>query len=218
MTLSLNVNNNLWTSHLKSVLNTYSINNSEVTPVIKGNGYGIGKENLAKKSKELGIQTVAVGTVFEAKSVLDQGISQVLIMDPVKDIDELAFKELSILNPSSLLLTISCLKDAQNVGKTPVVIEGITSMNRFGIGINELSQISDLNIKALSLHLPIENPSKGKVNEISDWINAYQKQCPNGDKVIFLSHVSESELKTLTAKYPEYKFKLRIGTKLWIGD
>jgi hypothetical protein len=218
MTLSLNVDNNLWTNHLKSILNTFSINDSEVTPVIKGNGYGIGKENLAKKAKELGMQTVAVGTVFEAKSVLEQGISQVLIMDPVKDIDELAFKELSILNPSSLLLTISCLKDAQNVGKTPVVIEGITSMSRFGLGINELSNISNLNIKALSLHLPIENPAKGKVTEISDWINAYQTHCPSAHKVVYLSHVSESELKSLTSKYPDFKFKLRIGTKLWIGE
>ena len=218
MTLSLNVDNNLWTNHIRSILKTFSINNSEVTPVIKGNGYGIGKENLATKAKELGIQTVAVGTVFEAKSVLDQGISQVLIMDPVKDIDELAFKELATLNPSSLLLTISCLKDAQNVGKTPVVIEGITSMSRFGIGLNELAQVSNLNIKALSLHLPIENPRKGKVAEISDWINSYQTNCPNGEKVVFLSHVSEAELKSLTSIFPQFKFKLRIGTKLWIGD
>ena len=218
MTLSLNVDNNLWTNHIKSVLNTFSINNSEVTPVIKGNGYGIGKQNLAKKAKELGMQNIAVGTVFEAKTVLEQGISQVLIMDPVKDIDELAFKELPTLNPSSILLTISCLKDAQNVGKTPVVIEGITSMSRFGLGINELSNISNLNIKALSLHLPIENSAKGKVSEISDWINAYQTHCPSADKVIYLSHVSESELKSLTSKFSDFKFKLRIGTKLWIGD
>lgn len=218
MTLSLHVDNNLWTNHIKSVLNIFTSNNSDVTPVIKGNGYGIGKENLAKKSKELGIQSVAVGTIFEAKSVLDQGISEVLIMDPVKDIDELAFKELAKLNPSNLLLTISCLKDAANMGKTPVVIEGITSMNRFGIGINELREVAKLNIKALSLHLPIENSSKGKVAEVSDWINAYQTNCPNGEKVIYLSHVSESELKILTTKYPDFKFKLRIGTKLWIGD
>ena len=171
-----------------------------------------------RKAKELGMQTVAVGTVFEAKSVLEQGISQVLIMDPVKDTDELAFKELSALNPSSLLLTISCIKDAQNVGKTPIVIEGITSMSRFGLGINELSSVSNLNIKAFSLHLPIENPAKSKVTEISDWISAYQTHCPNADKVVYLSHVSESELKSLTSKYPDFKFKLRIGTKLWIGD
>ena len=104
MTLSLNVDSNLWTNHIRSILNTFSINNSEVTPVIKGNGYGIGKENLAKKAKELGIQTIAVGTVFEAKSVLDQGISQVLIMDPVKDVDELAFKELAKLKSLQCLI------------------------------------------------------------------------------------------------------------------
>ena len=182
MSLTLHVNQQSWTNSLTNVLNSFE---NCIVPVIKGNGYGIGKENLAKKAKELGIQTVAVGTVFEAKSVLDQGISQVLIMDPVKDIDELAFKELATLNPSSLLITISCLKDAQNVGKTPVVIEGITSMSRFGIGLNELAQVSNLNIKALSLHLPIENPAKGKVAEISDWISSYQTNCPNSEKWSF---------------------------------
>ncbi len=33
---------------------------------------------------------MAVGTIFEAQDVLDQGFKEVLVMDPVKDIDELA--------------------------------------------------------------------------------------------------------------------------------
>ena len=90
MTLSLHVDNNVWNSHIKNVIKNYSSNNSEVIPVIKGNGYGIGKDNLAKKAHELGMKTVAVGTVYEAQIVLAQGISQVLIMDPVKSVDELA--------------------------------------------------------------------------------------------------------------------------------
>ena len=218
MTLSLHVDNNLWTAHIKKVLANYSTPNSGVVPVIKGNGYGIGKTHLAQKAKELGLTEVAVGTVFEAHEVLNSGIKQVLIMDPVKDIDELAFKELSQINNSALLLTISCLKDAQNVGKTPIIIEGITSMSRFGLGIDDLKEVSNLNLKGLSLHLPIENPSKSKVEEIKDWVISYKQICPNGEKVIYLSHVSESELKSLTVSFPDFKFKLRIGTKLWIGD
>jgi hypothetical protein len=218
MTLSLYVNNNAWTSHIKNILNSYSSSTSEVTPVIKGNGYGIGRKNLATKAHELGVNSVAVGTIFEAQDVLDQGFKEVLVMDPVKDIDELAFNELTRINNSSLLLTISCLKDAQNVGNNPVVVEGITSMNRFGIGINDLAEISHLNLKGISLHFPIGNSKIGKVTEVTNWLNSYKTLCPNGQKVVYLSHISESELKNLTNQFPDFKFKVRVGTKLWIGD
>jgi alanine racemase len=218
MTLSLEVNNTAWTSHIKNILNSYSSSTSEVAPVIKGNGYGIGRKNLAQKAHELGVNSVAVGTIFEAQDVLDQGFKEVLVMDPVKDIDELAFKELTKINNSSLILTISCLKDAQNIGKNPVVVEGITSMNRFGIGINNLAEVSNLNLKGISLHFPIGNSKIGKVTEVTNWLNSYKTHCSNGQKVVYLSHISESELKNLTNQFPDFKFKVRVGTKLWIGD
>jgi alanine racemase len=218
MTLSLEVNNTAWTSHIKNILNSYSSSTSEVTPVIKGNGYGIGRKNLATKAHELGITSVAVGTIFEAQDVLGQGFKEVLVMDPVKDIDELAFKELTRMHNSSLLLTISCLKDAQNVGNNPVVVEGITSMNRFGIGINNLAEVSNLNLKGISLHFPIGNTKIGKTTEVANWLNSYKTLCPSGQKVVYLSHISESELKNLTNQFPDFKFKVRVGTKLWIGD
>jgi len=218
MTLSLEVNNTAWTNHIKNILNSYASPTSEVTPVIKGNGYGIGRKNLSKKAHELGVNSVAVGTIFEAQDVLNQGFQEVLVMDPVKDIDELAFKELTRINNSSLILTISCLKDAQNIGNNPVVVEGITSMNRFGIGINNLAEVSNLNLKGISLHFPIGNTKIGKTTEVANWINSYKTLCPSGQKVVYLSHISESELKNLTNQFPDFKFKVRVGTKLWIGD
>jgi alanine racemase len=218
MTLSLEVNNTAWTNHIKNILNSYASPTSEVTPVIKGNGYGIGRKNLSKKAHELGVNSVAVGTIFEAQDVLNQGFQEVLVMDPVKDIDELAFKELTKINNSSLILTISCLKDAQNIGNNPVVVEGITSMNRFGIGINNLAEVSKLNLKGISLHFPIGNTQIGKATEVANWLNSYKTLCPIGQKVVYLSHISESELKNLTNQFPDFKFKVRVGTKLWIGD
>ncbi len=183
MTLSLEVNNTAWTSHIKNILNSYASPTSEVTPVIKGNGYGISRKNLATKAHELGITSVAVGTIFEAQDVLGQGFKEVLVMDPVKDIDELAFKELTRMHNSSLLLTISCLKDAQNVGNNPVVVEGITSMNRFGIGINNLAEVSNLNLKGISLHFPTGNTKIGKTTEVANWLNSYKTLCPIGRKL-----------------------------------
>jgi alanine racemase len=218
MTLSLDINNTAWTNHINNVLNSYASSTSEVTPVVKGNGYGIGRKNLSQKAQELGVNSVAVGTIFEAQDVLDQGFKEVLVMDPVKDIDELAFKELTKINNSSLILTISCLKDAQNIGNNPVVVEGITSMNRFGIGINNLADVSNLNLKGISLHFPIGNTKIGKTTEVANWLNSYKTLCPSGQKVVYLSHISESELKNLTKQFPDFKFKVRVGTKLWIGD
>jgi hypothetical protein len=218
MTLSLEVNNNAWTNHIKNILNSYASPTSEVTPVIKGNGYGIGRKNLSNKAHELGVTSVAVGTIFEAQDVLNQGFQEVLVMDPVKDIDDLAFKELTRINNSSLILTISCLKDAQNIGNNPVVVEGNTSMNRFGIGINNLAEVSNLNLKGISLHFPIGNTKLGKTTEVANWLNSYKTLCPSGQKVVYLSHISESELKNLTNQFPDFKFKVRVGTELWIGD
>ena len=69
MSLTLQVNNQAWSNSLKSVIDSYE---NCLVPVIKGNGYGIGKANLANKSLDLGLTEIAIGTIFEAKEVVDK--------------------------------------------------------------------------------------------------------------------------------------------------
>jgi hypothetical protein len=218
MSLSLSINNSIWTKHLQNTLTSFKTNNSSLIPVIKGNGYGIGRQNLAKKCKELNINEVAVGSIFEASSVLKQGISKVLIMDPIKDIDKNAFLELQQLDNSKLMITISDIKDVSNIAKTPVIIEGLTSMNRFGVAASELDALANLNIQGISLHLPIDKSSVNKIAEVMKWIEVYKIKLKSAPKVIYLSHLSPNDVAELAHKYSDFDFKLRLGTKFWIGN
>ncbi|MGA0083301.1 MAG: alanine racemase, partial [Candidatus Nanopelagicales bacterium] len=143
MSLTLHVNNQSWTNSLTNVLNSFE---NCIVPVIKGNGYGIGKANLAKKSLEHGIKEIAIGTIFEAKEVIDKDFLQIVVMDPVKDLDKSSFDELKKLNDKRIVLTLSDINDASNMKETPVIVEVLTSMKRFGLTANDLKSLTSYQI------------------------------------------------------------------------
>ena len=163
MSLTLQVNNQSWSNSLKTVINSYE---NCIVPVIKGNGDGIGKSNLAKKSQDLGLTEIAIGTIFEAKEVINKDFSQIVVMDPIKDLDKNSFDELKRLNDKAIVLTLSDINDATNLKETPVIIEVLTSMKRFGLTANDLKTLINHQILGLSLHLPIENSIIRKINEL----------------------------------------------------
>lgn len=215
MSLTLYVNNNYWTNSLKNVLNAYE---NSLIPVIKGNGYGIGKSNLAKKSQELGLTEIAIGTIFEAQEIININFNQIIVMDPIKDLDKNAFDELKKINDKRLVLTLSDIKDATNLENTPVIVEVLTSMKRFGLTANDLKTLSNYQILGLSLHLPIENSTNGKITEVKNWLKIYEEVLPQAKKVVYLSHLSKEEFSKIKKEFPNFVFKLRLGTKFWLND
>ena len=215
MSLTLYVNNNYWTNSLKNVLNAYE---NSLIPVIKGNGYGIGKSNLAKKSEELGLTEIAIGTIFEAQEIINSYFNQIIVMDPIKDLDKNAFDELKKINDKRLVLTLSDIKDATNLENTPVIVEVLTSMKRFGLTANDLKTLSNYQIIGLSLHLPIENSTNGKITEVKNWLKIYEEVLPQAKKVVYLSHLSKEEFSKIKKEFPNFVFKLRLGTKFWLND
>lgn len=215
MSLTLYVNNNYWTNSLKNVLNAYE---NSLIPVIKGNGYGIGKSNLAKKSQELGLTEIAIGTIFEAQEIINCDFNQIIVMDPIKDLDKNAFDELKKINDKRLVLTLSDIKDATNLENTPVIVEVLTSMKRFGLTANDLKTLSNYQILGLSLHLPIENSTNGKITEVKNWLKIYEEVLPQAKKVVYLSHLSKEEFLKIKKEFPNFVFKLRLGTKFWLND
>lgn len=215
MSLTLYVNNNYWTNSLKNVLNAYE---NSLIPVIKGNGYGIGKSNLAKKSEELGLTEIAIGTIFEAQEIINSDFNQIIVMDPIKDLDKNAFDELKKINDKRLVLTLSDIKDATNLENTPVIVEVLTSMKRFGLTANDLKTLSNYQILGLSLHLPIENSTNGKITEVKNWLKIYEEVLPQSKKVVYLSHLSKEEFLKIKKEFPNFVFKLRLGTKFWLND
>ena len=72
MSFTLRIDADKWREHLRAVTNvlTAATGNAPV-PVIKGNGYGLGQELVAKEAMDLGADTIAVGTVFEIESIVN---------------------------------------------------------------------------------------------------------------------------------------------------
>jgi len=218
MTLSLTIDKKLWFKHLQQEISDFSANNISLVPVIKGNGYGIGRNRLAKVCEELKISTIAVGTVYEINEVIDANFKNILIMDPIESQDIDSYKEYEKFDKNKTTLTVSSLKNINKFIDSALVIEGLTSMNRFGLNKSDLNQVKSHKIQGLSLHLPIDSTNKSKLSEVRSWLKAYQEHCTNGAKVVWLSHLSNKDLKGLALEFPAFEFNLRMGTKFWLGN
>ncbi len=92
-----------------------------------------------------------------------------------------------------------------------VVVEGLTSMNRYGAPHGEVAAlVESAGAEAVTLHLPL---GTGHVEEISRFVTAAP-----GVRRWLVSHVSSAELATLAARHPDLQFQPRIGTDLWYAD
>jgi alanine racemase len=213
MTLFLEVKSDTFREHLNITVKDYQ----DLVPVIKGNGYGFGLDNLAIEAKKLNLTTICVGTVFEAIKLEKIFGEDILVLEPFTKSDASSAAAWQNLE-SRFIKTISALDSGFDFN-SPFVIEGLTSTNRFGIKIESLQEISEFNnpnLRGLALHLPIAKPKKSKIDQILLWIEKWEQLSQN--KNIWLSHISVEELQQLKKIKPEFKFKTRVGTELWLGD
>lgn len=212
MTIYLEVNKENFRSHQRAMKETFQ----NLVPVLKGNGYGLGLNNLVKEVIALNIKTIAVGTAFEANQIKRLFPHQILILEPFSQLDEYSFRIFKNLD-NRFIRTISSLNSGFNFN-SGFVVEGLTSTSRFGIKKNEIAQIglSNKNLKGLALHLPINKSDQTKFDEVLAWLNHWQQISAN--KNIWLSHISENLFRMLKKTRPEFIFQVRIGTQLWLGD
>lgn len=212
MTLLLEVDNNKFKTHQKSVLKDFP----NLIPVIKGNGYGFGLENLVNEVKALNLATIAVGTVYEAQTIQNEFSGQILILEPYQGNDVEATKVLGQITANTIK-TISAVNCGFNY-KSDFVIEGRTSTNRFGLLKNEfaLLDLKSPNLKGLALHLAINQSDDAKFNEVNEWLSFWQSVSENRD--IWISHASKNLMNKLKEQNPDFNFLNRIGTELWLGD
>ncbi len=213
MTLFLEVKSDAFRDHLNKTVRDYQ----ELVPVIKGNGYGFGLDNLAIQAKKLGLTTVCVGTVFEAIKLEKTFSEEILVLEPFNKRDASSAAAWQNLE-SRFIKTISALDSGFDFN-SPFVIEGLTSTNRFGIKLESLQKVGEFsnpNLRGLALHLPIATPKKSKIDQVLLWIEKWEQL--SQDKNIWLSHISVEELQQLKKIKPEFNFKMRVGTELWLGD
>jgi len=250
MTFSLNVNATKFRGHLVSVMNSYATAGAELVPVIKGNGYGFGRGVLASEAARLGSNRIAIGTVWELGQSLADFAGEILVLEPFNSSDTYAvaqWREHLEHNADRIIVTVSNvdLAAVRAAGAKNIYLEGKTSLSRFGIlhlDMQSIENFNDLKVQGLSLHLPIVQPAikvdatteissafngatlSKSMTETWNWVVLYQELATKFalPKHLSLSHITESQLKSLKKMMHSYNFdmeiEVRVGTKLWLGE
>jgi hypothetical protein len=204
----LHVNGRAWRAAQDSTLSRFP----GLVPVIKGNGYGFGRDLLCGEADRLGASMIAVGTYTEAPAALATFGRDVLVMEPYR---AAIHADRTDLGHTRIVHTVTSYADLDDLrSREPgarVVIEGLTSMNRFGAPITEVATLADeARAEGVALHLPL---GTGHVAEISRFVEA----APDVMQW-YVSHVGHDELEQLHERYPRRAFHARIGTDLWLAD
>jgi Alanine racemase, N-terminal domain len=189
MSFVISIDTDAWRAHQQQVVDYVRDAGAELVPVAKGNGYGVGNSRLARETARLGLGVVACGTVHEAAGLLDATPDlDVLILEPLNlrtTIEAAAWRALAE-HPGAgrIIHTISSPEGARDVGglASPgrprrVLLEGLTTMRRFGMVEDELAQAITLlaphvssgaiTIAGLALHLPIATPERPRVGSMA---------------------------------------------------
>jgi hypothetical protein len=244
MTFSLTVDAIKFRQHLSAVTAKFQATGVQLVPVVKGNGYGFTREVLAKEASNLGLNRIAIGTVWELSEALAKFPGEIVVLEPFNSSDTLAVTQWGAIlksNSARVILTLSNLDfaAAQAVGASLIYLEGLTSLKRFGISKSEFSsitksQLGTLTVLGMSLHLPIADSKKitgataevssavdsnklsGKVLEIWDWLGKYKEVAAsqNFPMHFSLSHVESKDIEVLNEMCVRYNFKMNFDLRV----
>jgi hypothetical protein len=213
-----------WHEHLRTVTDAVP----GIVPVIKGNGYGYGLGRLAEESARLGVGAVGVGTAREVESVRYAFPGDIVILNPWDSSSSLAAELARDRRVISTLSRISDLErlaagDQLQYGRRPrVLVELLTSMRRHGLRTDQLARVPALlegvEFEGWTIHLPMQ--SEGRYAEAERLARAALKVAPG---TLWLSHLPPEEAYGLArqlggAGADPVPVRLRIGTRLWLGE
>jgi len=199
MTVSLTVDRERWSAHVQRTIERVQTVATPI-PVVKGNGYGFGRHDLATIAAGYS-ETLCVGTVHELVGLPDSVTPVVLtpsLSGPVPH------AVLTIGNESHLT--------ALSGSRQRVIVKLESSMHRYGrqSALAHQALDSDLEVLGAAIHLPLTQADDDRVAEVSALINDVPTSIP-----VWLSHIDP----TLIARLPDsHSYLLRIGSELWHGD
>ncbi len=208
MALRLTVQRAAWESHIDSV----AAHIDGLVPVVKGNGYGFGRDTLHPLIKSLS-DFVCVGTIYELDGVADR-VTPVVLTPSLEPPPVL---------PTGLapVMTIGSVGDVEALagwhGRAIVKVQ--SSMRRYGATPSELEFLTPvvrsagLDTIGYALHLPLAGSDQDHLVEVEGWLDHLDPKQP-----LWLSHLTQESYNTLRSRHPDRMFRLRLGTSLWHGD
>lgn len=220
MTLRLAVDGDRWRAHLRRVADE----TPGLTPVLKGNGYGFGLHRLARKAAWLGVDTVAVGTYPELAEVAPRFDGDLLVLTPWRPFGPALEVDAGL--EKRVVHTVSRVEDVapllEHSPRARLVLELVTSMRRHGLtrrgleaAAEELGRHEGARLEGVAIHLPLGHGSH--LTEVRRLITqVVAAELPS--RVLWVSHLTPSELQKLRASYSDFQVRPRIGTALWLGD
>ena len=222
MSFDLYVDARGWHAHLDA----FAAEVPGLVPVIKGNGYGFGRDLLAAESRRLEVPQIAVGIYTEAVEARAAFAGDVLVMTPWRPYFSGPAVE-AALHDSQVIHTISRFEDIAAIaeaagGPVRVVIEGETSLARHGFDRHELAAVAaevavltdeGVRVEGFGIHLPFMPTNFDEADRWAGRVLASQLET----STFYVSHLTPTELADLRERRPELDVRARIGTTLWLG-
>lgn len=189
-----------------------------LVPVIKGNGYGLGRSLLAMEATALGLDTIAVGTYAEVPGALASFDGDVMVMTPWRPFFTDVVLDERVVHTLGRVADVADLAAA--APGTRVLLEGETSMSRHGLDRHELAAavapLGDLRLDGFAIHLPLGGTGSNYA-EAESWAAALEASQVD-TTTFYVSHLTPGEVDALSARRPQLTIRPRIGTSLWLGD
>ena len=213
--LTLYVDAAAWHNSLRALIN----DEPSLVPVIKGNGYGFTVPVLARTAAALGVERIAVGTAEDAAAVLGDFPGEVFVLEGPPRMGATA----TAADPGRVVYTAASVPDAAALAESGLrfVVDCRSTLQRQGVAVHELDGLRQAvaggTVEGYSLHLPIDRPpGADPVVETARWVDTLRRAGLDVP-VMYVSHLSGSETAGLARAYPDTAFRVRAGTRLWLG-
>jgi alanine racemase len=207
MTVHLTIQRQAWMAHVADTVAAYG---AGLVPVVKGNGYGVGRALLQGVVADLfgSAATVAVGTVHELHDV-PPSLAPV-VLTPT----------LSAPTDDHPILTVAAPEHLRALAgwHGRVVVKLASTMRRFGVAPDALpgtlaaAKAQGLEVVALGVHLPLAGDDAARLYEIRAWLPHLPPDLP-----LWVSHLSAASFRRLRTEVSDRDVRIRVGTALWHG-
>lgn len=197
MTIRLTVERDRWWRHVSDVADELD----GLVPVVKGNGYGFGRTELAAIAVRLS-PLIAVGTVHELDGLPEEAIP--VVLTPTFTAPDSDVPVLTVGSEAHI--------DALAGWGGRVVVKLTSDMHRYGGGIELVAraQHAGLRTVGVAIHPSLAASEEARRAQVTSRLAEID---PSLD--VWVSHLAPATYRSLP---PTHRYKLRAGTYLWHGD